>query len=343
MLVSELRELLKKYKEEDLRLVVSEMYKSMPKSLREDKDIDTMLSDIHAYMNIGRNAGSKEKQVNLDSLQTEIDMFIDYAYKQYYFAPNNIVHKKERPKWRFKVKDYVKTLLNITIGSEEGKKATDLLQKLYKMLSYACAYYLFNTNDPFKSIGIVQTGFLDSIIQRRLGEGISNDSIKSLIELVIDSNVDTTTLHSSLVMTFVCSLKTTDSKEIAIKQCIELKQELNKVAPSRKNWSTDSYRHEEKVNNLVETGFRLNIALCEYDEAIKFFYKNYIERDKEVTLYILLDMLLEYELKDLWLREYDRALINGVKPGDALQLTYKYILKHNKLPEYMMRYESEKC
>lgn len=43
MLVSELRKLLKKYKEEDLRLLISEMYKAMPKKLREEKDIDALL------------------------------------------------------------------------------------------------------------------------------------------------------------------------------------------------------------------------------------------------------------------------------------------------------------
>lgn len=46
MLVSELRKLLKKYKEEDLRLLIAEMYKSMPKKLREDKDIDALLQDV---------------------------------------------------------------------------------------------------------------------------------------------------------------------------------------------------------------------------------------------------------------------------------------------------------
>lgn len=33
MLISEVKELLKKYKEEELRLLISEMYKSMPKKL----------------------------------------------------------------------------------------------------------------------------------------------------------------------------------------------------------------------------------------------------------------------------------------------------------------------
>jgi len=48
MLISQVRETLKRYKEEDLRLLVAEMYKAIPKKVREEKDIDDMISDINA-------------------------------------------------------------------------------------------------------------------------------------------------------------------------------------------------------------------------------------------------------------------------------------------------------
>lgn len=43
MLIGEVRDVLKKYSEEDLRLIVVEMYKRMPKKLKEDKNADEML------------------------------------------------------------------------------------------------------------------------------------------------------------------------------------------------------------------------------------------------------------------------------------------------------------
>ena len=49
MLIAEVKETIKKYLEEDLRLLVAELYKAMPKKTREDKDIDWMLEDVHGY------------------------------------------------------------------------------------------------------------------------------------------------------------------------------------------------------------------------------------------------------------------------------------------------------
>ncbi|HHW04092.1 MAG TPA: hypothetical protein GXX35_14995 [Thermoanaerobacterales bacterium] len=338
MLVSELRELLKNYKEEDLRLIISEMYKSMPKKLREDKDIDTMLQDVHAYMSIGKIERTRNRQVDVNDLKQEIEQFIDYAYKQYYFAPNSFVHKKERPKWRFKVKAFIKDLQGVPVEGEEGRTATDLLKKLYEMLSYACDYYIFNTDNPFRSIGIEQIVLLDTVISRILGQGINEENVKSVVELVINSSVDRETLHSDLINKLVKNLKTPDSKKIAIEQCRVLKAEMDKSKPvsSKKSYDSSEYQRKEKINNLVETVFRLNMALCEYEEAIGYFRDNYLEHAAEVSLYVLLSLLLEYKLKEYWLREYDEALKRGIKPRVALQKTRKYILENDSLPEYIL-------
>ncbi|WP_297418914.1 hypothetical protein [Clostridium sp.] len=340
MLISEVRELLKKYKEDELRLIISEMYKSMPKKMRENKDIDALLQDVNAYLRIGKVEIIKDSQTDIKNLKLEIEQFVDYAYKQYYFVPNSFVHKKERPKWRFKVKAYIKSLQVISVESEEGSVATDLLEKLYNMLCYGCGYYIFSTDNPFRSVGIEQVVLLDTVIVRKLGNGINKESIKSAIELVINSNVDRETLHSSLINVFVKNLKSSDAKKIAIDLCMDLKEKLDKSKSnsSKKSLFLDSsdFQRKEKINNLVEMVFKLNIALCEYDEAIKYFNCNNVDRDSEVTLYVLLRLLLEYELKEYWLREYDEALKKGVKPREALKKTYKYICESDKLPEYFL-------
>lgn len=342
MLIAELRELVKNYKDEDLRLIISEMYKSMPKKLREEKDVDTLLQDLSAYMSIGKIEKVKNRQININAMQQEIDLFLDYAYKQYYFAPNNVVHKKERPKWRFKVKAYIRDLQEISVDSREGSIATELLLKLYEMLSYACAYYIFNTDNPFRSVGIEQTSLLETVIAIRLDCGINQDKIKSVINLVINNTADRETLHSSLICVLIMNLKSSDSKEMAVEQCKQLIKELqkSKQASSKKSWLLDSsdYQREEKINNLVEMVFRINIELCEFDEATRFFNKNYIERNAEITLYVLLKFLWEYELKELWIHEYENALKNGVKPREKLIKIYEYIQENNSLPENVYIY-----
>lgn len=248
--------------------------------------------------------------------------------------------KKERPKWRFKVKAYIKDLQGFTAEGQEGRTATNLLKKLYEMLCYACGYYIFSTDYPFRSVGIVQTVLLDAVISRMLMPGITHESVRSAIELVINNGVDRETLHSELIMELVKNMKTADAKELVIEQCKIMKQELSMPKPVavKKSWVTDSsdYRLREKINNLVETVFRLHIALCEYEEAIRYFIGNHVERDKEISLYVLLGLLFEYELKDYWVREYKRAVNEGIKPRSGLQKMYEHLLKNDSLPEYIL-------
>lgn len=340
MLVSELKKLLKKYNEEELRLLILEMYKAMPKKLREDNDIDALLQDVQAYLGKKKNEKKQAKQIDIQELKLEIHQFIEHAFNQYYMAPNNVIRKSERPKWRFKVKAYIKSLQSVSVEGEGGRTATILLEQLYKMLSYACGYYIFNTDNPFRSVGIEQTMFLDMVLKRKLSSGISPEVVKPAVALVIDSIVDRETLHSELIIILVKNLKSPDAKEIAIEQCVALKAELasSKTKTDKKSWLSVSsiYERREKNNNLVEMVFRLYMALGEYEKAIKYYHENYEERESEISLYVLLRMLLGYELKEYWLREYDEAVQRGVKPRDVLQRTYKYIQENDSLPDYFI-------
>lgn len=333
MLVSELRELLKKYNQEDLRLIITEIYKSIPKKIKEDKNIDELIQDVHGFLNIGKKENALKNQVSMDELKPKIDQFLKYAYNRFYFIPNNYVHKKDRPKWRFIVKQFIKDLQTFPGDSPEGKTATELLAKLYEMLSYACGYYIFSTENPFSSVGIKQTELLDIVIKRMLGYGLDRESVKSAVLLVINSYVDYVTLHSNLIDILISNIKTVDLKEMAIEQSLILKEELFKTSQGLKKSSNSDYYREERNNNLVEIIFLLYISLCEYDKAIKYFNKNYKTWDKEVSLNVLLDYLFIYGLKDNWVNVYEDAVKNGIKPGEGLKTTYEYIRENNELPE----------
>lgn len=72
MLVTELKESLKKYHNEDLKLIIREMYKSMPKKLREEKGIDIIIQDIHAYVQKGKTKKAVNDPIDIDRLKLEI-------------------------------------------------------------------------------------------------------------------------------------------------------------------------------------------------------------------------------------------------------------------------------
>jgi hypothetical protein len=170
-------------------------------------------------------------------------------------------------------------------------------------------------------------------------QGINKESLRTAIELVTNSELDRETLHSELIMELVKNLKFNNAKEMAIEQCKELKQELDRSKPTdvKKSWGIDSsdFKRKEKINNLVQTVFRLNIELCEYKEAIQYFRDNYIEKEKEIFLYVLLKLLFEYDLIEYWLGECNRALGEGIKPRSALLKMNTYIQENGRMPEYI--------
>ena len=179
---------------------------------------------------------------------------------------------------------------------------------------------------------------LDLAISRKLASGLSKESLKSAIALAINSRVDRETLDSCLISVLVDNLKTPDARESAIEQCVELKKELEKAktaSSKKRNRGYYQYEQERKLNNLVEMVFRIQMDLREYEKAISYFKRSYIEQDQEVTLYVLLDLLGEYEVQDCWIREYNEAMKRGVTPRESLQRMYVAMQKEDKIREYI--------
>lgn len=335
MLVSELRNLLKKYSEDDLRTLIVEMYKAMPKQVREDKSIDELLENMNSYLK--ENKRTKDKPVNFNALKAEVRYFLANAYEGNYFKPNQIIHKKERPKWRFKVKSYIKSLESIPTKNSDGEEATDLLIKIFEMLNYGCRYTIFNTQDPYNSAKVSKSDLLENILIRTFDGGITYEKIKSSVVLVVDEMANHSSFFSSLDGVLIGQLKTRDTIEIALRACLDLKKEnfLSDLSPRHKYSSATMNRYylEHKINAHVKLVVKLKLSLHDYDDAIKYFHRHYKERDKEVALYILLWSLYSYDLKDYWLREYEVGVQKGIKPRNSLQKTYDYITENNQLPD----------
>jgi len=331
MLISEVRKILGKYNEEELRVLVSEMYKAIPKKVKGDREIDKMIENITEYKKDTQNKSKKISHMDFDTLRSQVDEFIEFAYLQYYFAPNNVIHKKERPKWRFKVKGFIKQLQDVPLYTENSEEATDLLKKLYEMLCYGCSYYIFNTTDTFRSVGIEQVELLDIIIKRKLSSGSSNENIKYCVKLTIDNDYSFNTIYSDLRRVLISNLNTIDCKEIAIEECkLHLEEIITKARVNGKRKSSNyDYKTEERVNNTVETVFVLMIQLCEYDKAVNYFIKNYKESDKKITYYCLLNIIEEYELKDIWLSVYEKGKKEGVNLSKRIEDNYQNIIKNN--------------
>ena len=97
-------------------------------------------------------------------MKKQVDFFISCANPNLYVAPNRVIPKSERSKWRFKVKDFYKKLSSIKADTPDGIIATDLLKDLYRLLSYSSCYLTFTTWETFRVIGVSQSVFLLNLV-----------------------------------------------------------------------------------------------------------------------------------------------------------------------------------
>lgn len=324
MKLDELRAALGKYDDETIKKIAVELYKMIPRAQKENNNLDEYLLNYTQEKNA---PAKKDAPVNFNELKPEIERFLDYAYMQYYFAPNKHVRKEKRSKWRFEVKRFIKDL--IRIGGENSEEAGDLLVGIYNMLSYGCNYYIFSTENPFSSVGYEQTELLALVLNKIFYSGFTKEAIKKAVFLTLDSNVNPNTIHMELMYVFTDILKTTDTKEAALEQCVAYRNEYDLYQDSKKIFKyakTDGFRRKEHKNQAVDLYLMIKISLHEYDEGILYYWLNAEQGDREIKLYRLLVYFLgkdEEKLISLWIREYEKAVATGVKPREYLQKEYE--------------------
>lgn len=323
MLVADLRKVIEKYDKSEKDKIIVELYKRIPKKVKEDYDIDGFITNIRS----NTKSKKKENTVSFDDLEKEIDYFIACANNDLYAVPNKIISKSERPKWRFKVKRYYKELTSISPQSPNGEKATDLLKSLYELLSTGSNTLKFSSWNTFGAIQVSQCNFLEMVVSRKLSMGTTKESLEYCIDL-LEMDYDPQEWHVSVLLSFVSCLKTSDMKYIAIDILDEKVKQHQQKLKEAKNDSRRDYYTTEKINNFTECILFIYINLHEFSNGSSYFWKNYKKRDKEIKAYVLLDRLEMFDLDKEWIKEYESH--NDINYRDSLKDRYKK-LKSKKL------------
>lgn len=324
MKITELRKMLNSTSDTNLKKALVETYKLLPKNKKEEADalIESILT--------GTEPKKVVPKVDYEKLSKEIHRFLSNAYEQNYLRPNRVVQKKDRPKWRFLVKNYVKELENVSVENPFYDEAVNLLTNLYNMMCYACNYYLFSSADPFQSVGIEQPRFYDILAKKTLAKGYTTEACTNLLVCATQSGLSAMALNLYQEINLISHLNASNQLHFAI-ECakdlvISTNDKLNK-ASNRNN----QYFLKEQINNLCDFILMAQFELKEYDEnTIKYYFDNRIEHDQEVTLYCALDLVRYYDEDEdeLWIQIYEYGVKKRkIKPRDRLKEMYKDKLK----------------
>lgn len=317
MKVWELRQLAGASDKERLEKALVECYKQLRKAQKEE--FDTVLAGILE----GREMEQKEEgPVSFEELEKQIAVFLENAYAQNYFAPNRIIPKSQRPKWRFMVKRFIKELGKIMPENENYAKAVKCLNDLYRMLCDACNYYLFSTDDPFRSVGWEQPELFALVVQKTFATGYAREDISRLLLYATTGGVSRECLSVQQKLVLLGALKTSDVKYMTIEEAEKLVEEREKELAGLKKYDDRQYGLQHAINNLCGMIWLIYIELAEPETGIKYFFQHSRERDKEIVLYRALDIVEWVGDDKLWIEVYKYGLANKITPRNGLKDMY---------------------
>ena len=268
-------------------------------------------------------SAKKNSPVNFDELKGQITFFIENAYAQNYFAPNRIIPKSQRPKWRFMVKNYIKELEKISVDDANYTRSAKLLTDLYHMLCEACNYYLFSTDDAFRSVGWQQTDLFQMVVKKTFGDGYSREKVSALLLYSVSGGLSRESLHIEQESVLLAELKTSDVKYMAIEEARKLIDERKQKLKGLKKYDSKRYSLEEEINNLCDVILMTAIELAEPSSGIEYYFQNYERSDKEITLYCALKIADWVEDEELWIKIYEYGIGKKIKPREWLVGKYE--------------------
>ncbi len=319
MKVQELRDLLKAADRDLLEKAFVESYKHLTKKQKEEADqaITDALSGKSSKSTV------KKESVNFDELELQITEFLENAYAQNYFAPNRIIPKSQRPKWRFMVKNYIKELEKISVDDANYTRSAKLLTDLYHMLCEACNYYLFSTDDAFRSVGWQQPDLFQMVVKKTFGDGYSREKVSALLLYSVSGGLSRESLHIEQESVLLAELKTSDVKYMAIEEARKLIDERKQKLKGLKKYDSKRYSLEEEINNLCDVILMTAIELAEPSSGIEYYFQNYERSDKEITLYCALKIADWVEDEELWIKIYEYGIGKKIKPREWLVGKYE--------------------
>lgn len=347
MKVPELREKLAKLKKDEIIKLAVEFYKLVPKSKKEDNNLDNLIENPTQPKLV------KQENSDLDwkDLEEEITLFISNAKEQYYVAPNRVVSKKERSTWRFTVKNWYKILISPKQKDVNPDLQIRLLTNLYELLCAGCDYVYFSSPDPFQSIQVEQTVFFKSLIvliQEKIGK---TESVNKGIELIVNNSLDRNTLKTYLADELISTLQIPDLKQAGIDKVKSMLKKKNEelhlyqkeLAEKGKSKKTNNfftydkleYAMKHKINDLTLIGLSFYESLYKIKDGITFYNANYIDKDDEIKLYVLVRNIFRDEYRNEIKNEIETAIKNGIEPRKGLLNTLKIINDGEELPRWI--------
>ncbi|MDE7272768.1 MAG: hypothetical protein K2N95_06845 [Lachnospiraceae bacterium] len=320
MKVQELRQLMEAADMEHLMKAFAESYKHLRKEQKEE--IDPVIVDILKGNTVVKKK-TEEIVVEFEDLEQEIEDFARNAYAQNYVAPNRVIPKNQRPKWRFMVKKFIKELEKIPLEDSNYAKAVKLLTDIYALICDSCIRYMFSTEDPFRSIGWEQAALFELVVRKTFSTDYTREEFSRLLLLAAGSGLSIDTLRISQQIILIDGLKTRAALEPAAEEVQKMIEERAEKLKGLKKYDNRRHGLESDINELCDLFLLLSAALAELDRGVEYYFSHYKRDSEESTLYHALNLIDRMEEDELWIQVYEYGMKHKIKLADYMQTKYE--------------------
>lgn len=325
MRVQELRQLMESADMEHLMKAFIESYKHLRKAQKEE--IDPVLVSILKGDEVVKKKA--EEIVEFEDLEQQIKVFIENAYAQNYFGPNRVIPKNQRPKWRFLVKNFIKELEKIETEDSNYAKAVKLLTDIYVLICESCNFYLFSTDDPFRSIGWEQAALFELVVRKTFAAGYAREDISRLLLLSATGGLSMEAMHINQETVLIAGLKTKDAKCMAIEEARKLVEDRVGKLEKLKKYDRGRYGLEEEINAFCDMILLLSFALAETIKGVEYYFAHQKGENQERIFYHALNLIDDIEADELWIQVYEYGIMHKIKPHSHIQARYEELKKLN--------------
>ena len=328
MKLTDLRALLKPAPKDRLEQAVVEIYKALPKSKKDD--LDSQIEDILKGLKAKQEASAPKALTDFPALKSEIETFMEDARNWYYGEPNRKIAKKDRPKWRFKVKRYIRELQTIPADAPVYPQAVDLMIRIHDLLCESCGGTFFSSLDPFRSVTCSRSDLFAIVAKMKLQEsGISRETLSLLISMACRNDPRDESEVGEAQDKLLELLPDEDSKRLACEVSRSLCLEKKGGPDTRLSW-TD----RDTVDNLCEMQLKLSSLLPDPFPLEGFqFFMEHAARSQSWKLSWALRIVDFTAPVDIWVRFYEAGIAMKIPVSDAEKKQYQEYLKYLEEPD----------
>lgn len=243
------------------------------------------------------------------------------------FAPNRVISKSERPKWRFKVKGFIKQFLACSIENPCYPKAVSALTSLYEFICQSCGIYIFRSEVPFQSLGIDQDDLYAAVVEKIISLGVNEEIMRKLILLAVNVDLSYDCLHEQLIDRLLSILNTEEQRKDLLFIAISMRKEQYQKLKSYKTKYEIPYGERSLLEELNKITFIISAIFGVTQNDVDEYFK-YSQDRAEVNLYCMLNYMSIFGVDEDWIDVYRYAITKmKIEPRDYLKNKYQELLK----------------